>query len=381
MSRNWLTQQLLPSSFWWFAIKRAVEVSNTLLLTYHIDAKHPKTPFEYVYNRKTDPRNLITLFSIADIKVEKEQGISHCNTFRSQTLRCITIGLSNKADCVLFYHPPSKQIIHAPTYKFDTFLPSSPQFQLAFDGEFIFNTRADLDSSIHRPTSHETNLTVYVTLPTDATPHQGIIVQQPVNKNTQPFTTIQLANNDIVNVMSSNISDFDPSASPSDIPPINTNPPHLQWIKDGAKVTMIPSDTLQPKLGYLMHLTLVPGEWDFVIGRKKQNPRIPLPKFEANIHSMLHNKKLFQNWKPLCLCTTARMLCILSNVTARHVSANDLTILKSPFLMKHNKLPHPDKVNWDAALQSLGTWEVISEEEYLRLHLALKTKALPTMAC
>lgn len=75
MARNWLRSHLLPSNFWWYAIKRATEICNNILPTYHVDRKNPKTPYELVYNQKPDPRNLIPLFSIADIKIELETGI------------------------------------------------------------------------------------------------------------------------------------------------------------------------------------------------------------------------------------------------------------------------------------------------------------------
>ena len=135
-------------------------------------------------------------------------------------------------------------MIHAATYKFDTYLPSGPQFKLAFDSDFIFNSRADLDNSIHCPTSHETNSTVFVTVLDDTSPRQGIIIQPPINENTDPYT-IQLENDDVIELMTSDIHESDPTAIPQDIPQVNMDLPHLQWIKDDAKVTMIPPGTHQ----------------------------------------------------------------------------------------------------------------------------------------
>ena len=281
IAHNWLQSQLLSSNFWWFAIKRATKICNNILFTYHADKKHPKTSFELVYNKKSDPQNLIPLFSIANIKTKRETGGSHCNKFKAQTLWCITVGLSPKADCVMIYHPPSKQLIHSPTYKFDTYLPSGPQFNLPFDGNFVFNTRADLKKSQHSPTSHETNTKVYVTL--DGTTQHGTVIDTPINKNNDPYY-IELDNNDIIEVMSSDLSESDPTATPSDIPIEATNPPHLPWIKNGAKVTIVPPGTSTPKQGYLRHSETITGEWEFTIGQKKTNPSVPLPDFESNIH-------------------------------------------------------------------------------------------------
>lgn len=155
----------------------------------------------------------------------------------------------------MFYHPPSKQLIHSPNYKFDTYLPSGPQFSLTFDGNFVFNTRADLENSQHRPTSHENNTKVYVTIG-DKT-HKGTVIDTPINENTDPYY-IQLDNNDIIEAMTSDISESDPNGDPAEIPVQQTDPPHLPWIKNGAKVTLVPPGTSTPKQGYLRHSTTIP---------------------------------------------------------------------------------------------------------------------------
>ena len=284
----------------------------------------------------------------------------------------------------MFYHPPSKQIIHSPNYKFDTYLPSGPQFALAFDGDFVFNTRTDLENSQHRPTSHEHNTKVYVSI--GESTERGTIIDTPINENTDPYY-IQLENNDIIEAMTSDISESNPNAEPSDIPIQSTDPPHLPWIKNGAKVTMVPPGTSAPKQGYLRHSDTIAGEWEFVLGRKKTNPAIPLPNFESNIHSLLNNKKLFKGWKNLRLASSARLIKGISNLYCRHISAKDLTIMKAPSLLKHHTLPEPDRTLWDQSyaeeyngLKQLGTWREVSPEEYESLKSVIKAKFLPTMA-
>ena len=68
MARNWMKQQLLPSTFWFFAVKRAVEVSNML----PVITKQGKvyTPHEHTYQRKVDFRNLFPMFSKAYVKTD-----------------------------------------------------------------------------------------------------------------------------------------------------------------------------------------------------------------------------------------------------------------------------------------------------------------------
>ena len=151
---------------------------------------------------------------------------------------------------------------------------------------------------------------------------------------------------------------------------------------------MVPPGTSTPKQGYLRHSETIPGEWEFIIGRKKTNPAVPLPGFESSIHSLIENKKLFKGWKNLRLAASARLIRGISNLySCRHISAKDLTIMKAPSLLKHNTLPEPDSTLWDQSyaeeyngLKQLGTWREVSPEEYTSLKSVIKEKFLPTMA-
>lgn len=60
MARNWLTAELLPTKYWFFALKRAVEIMN-ILPTKH-EGGIVSTPFEYVHNKKVDYRQLFPIF-------------------------------------------------------------------------------------------------------------------------------------------------------------------------------------------------------------------------------------------------------------------------------------------------------------------------------
>jgi hypothetical protein len=76
----------------------------------------------------------------------------------------------------------------------------------------------------------------------------------------------------------------------------------------------------------------------------------------------------------------------LTDCVLRHISAHGLKSLLAPASLKsHSNLNPEDKLIWDAAydeeydgLESLPTWEVISEEQYYQLSKG--RKALPTMA-
>ena len=98
------------------------------------------------------------MFSIAYIKHMREGGKQN-SKWKGQSLKCIVVGTCSKSDRLLFYHPPSKQILScADGYKFDTFSPSGLQFGEKFDGDFIFNIKSDY-AFLHSKPTHENNAT------------------------------------------------------------------------------------------------------------------------------------------------------------------------------------------------------------------------------
>ena len=187
--------------------------------------------------------------------------------------------------------------------------------------------------------------------------------------------------------MTEHISETNPNATSQDIPTTTTDPPHIKWIKGGAKVTLVPPGGSTPKQGYIIHSPTIPREWEFILGRKKTNPLIPIPNFEQDLNSLIENKKLFKGWRNLRLASTARLLRAISNVYCHHISAEKLTILKAPSLLKHDQLPNIDKLLWDESykeeyegLQKLGTWRAVTDDEYNQLKTVIKAKFLPNMA-
>jgi hypothetical protein len=98
MARNWLTSALLPTKYWFFAIRRACEVCN-ILPTSHLGTI--TTPFELVHAKKVDYRLLFLLFSTSYIKYRREGGAVK-NKWSSQTLKCIVVGTCNRSNGLLF---------------------------------------------------------------------------------------------------------------------------------------------------------------------------------------------------------------------------------------------------------------------------------------
>jgi deoxyuridine 5'-triphosphate nucleotidohydrolase len=385
MARNWLSSSMLPVEYWYFAIKRACEVSNMLPIK-----KNGKltTPYELVYNKKVDYRALFPLFSIAYIRQHREEGQDK-NKWTSKSLKCVLVGKCNKSDSLLFYHPPSKQTLSCSDgYRFDTFSPAGPQFGKHYDGDFIFNIKSSMDA-IHKPPTHESNSTVYVQI--DGAYKEAKVLNIPINDDSEPYTIQEVNTGEIHQMLAEEILDHDPSATPTDIPTSNIPFPHLQWLQNGEKVTLfLPQLMKKPKQGKIYHDSQT-NQWSFRPGRFGTNDPIGLPNFPHLVDSMIANKKLFKGWINSTRAITARRLRATSNLLShliinRKVSAANLHLLEAPTLLKHYKLHPDDKITWDEAyrqeyegLMDIDTWEVISEEEYNNMKHILGS-LLPTMA-
>ena len=105
MARNWLKSSMLPAKYWWFAIKRAIEISNIMPTKY---GNTISTPYENLYGDKVDYRQLFPMFSTSYIKRETDVGSNHKNKFQSESIKVICVGTCPKSDSLLFYHPASK---------------------------------------------------------------------------------------------------------------------------------------------------------------------------------------------------------------------------------------------------------------------------------
>ena len=110
MARNWLRNELLPSTFWFFAIKRGCETMN-ILPTKHEKGKF-STPFENVHNEKVDYRQLFPIFKKAYVKTEKRTGGKHKNSYYTHTIKAICVGTCPDSDSLLFIiQPPNKSFL------------------------------------------------------------------------------------------------------------------------------------------------------------------------------------------------------------------------------------------------------------------------------
>jgi deoxyuridine 5'-triphosphate nucleotidohydrolase len=384
MTRNWLTSAQLPSKYWFFCIKRACEVLN--MLPIDIDGR-TTTPFQEMYRTRVDYRNLFPMLAVAYIKQTRAEGIQK-SKWKAQTLKCILVGSCKDSDSLLFYHPPSKQVLSCNNgYTIDSFSPAGSHFNENFDGNFIFNTQSDLDT-IHRPPEHDTNKIVFYQ---DESQQfiQCKVIEHPYDE-TEPYTLQEVETSNIIQLLSCDILESNPTETivPTEVDRLTNIP----WINHNSKVTILLQQyNFQPKQGYLQYDNTT-QVWSFLPGRKKSNPQVILNNFNMNAESMIQNKKLFQGWKSAHIVMTARRVQATSNTIASliingKVSAKDLQSMKAPTLLKHYQLSQNDKLIWDAAykaeydgLVNIKTWELITEEEYLALKAMGKGGIMPTMA-
>ena len=385
MSRNWMKSALLPSKYWYFALKRAIEISN--ISPTKIDNK-VTTPFEAVHQQKVDYRQLFPMFATSYIKQETDSG-KHKNKWKSQSLKVICVGSCPDSDGLLFYHPHSKSLLSCgDNYYFDTYLPAGPQFGESYDGRITIHTKSALQN-IHSAPSHEANDTVFFKH-SENNYKAAKILSTPFDEDNDVYVIQLQKSGSILHVMNDEIFDTDPTTNPQEDPVINHM---LPWMKNNSKITIIlPEFDTKPKQGYLLQSD-ADDEWYFIPGRKPTNTPIHLSKFNEKALSMYHNQKLFKGWVNTRQAATARTIRLTSNVlshmiTARHVSAKDLINMEAPLsLLKHSKLHPNDKRTWDESykeeydgLKNLDTWEVITEDQYNTLKKTSKAKLLPTMA-
>ena len=89
MARNWLASAELPSSFWFFAVRRAAEVCN--YFPYKLEDGTYSTPFKLAHRQKPDLQVLFKMFGLAAVRRERV-GDSNLNKFDAQSLPMIAVG-------------------------------------------------------------------------------------------------------------------------------------------------------------------------------------------------------------------------------------------------------------------------------------------------
>ena len=148
MARGWIASSLLPPTYWWFAFKRAVEVSNYLPLK--LNNKYT-TPHELVYKEKPNIQNLLPMFSVCYIRRKTNPDNTKLKNVESHSIAVILVGRSTVANSPVFFHPHTKKLITTDDYYVDESIPAGPTFDKAHNGSLNFNSYAEANVYMKPP--------------------------------------------------------------------------------------------------------------------------------------------------------------------------------------------------------------------------------------
>jgi len=221
MARNWLASAELPSSFWFYAVKRAAEVCN--YFPYKLEDGSFSTPFELAHHTKPDLCILFRLFALAAVRRERI-GDSTLNKFDSQSIPMIAIGCCPVSNGMQFYNPVNGTFISSIDYKFQDHVTSGEGFGLHYQ-PVTFIYRLDEPSSIFTP-KFPLDSNVYVH--THSPPHQATIVGIP-SYDCPDIYTVKFSDGSLAEYSdTTNILEAAPVLSPILTPSILPN-----WIQGG----------------------------------------------------------------------------------------------------------------------------------------------------
>ncbi len=372
MARNWLASAELPSSFWFYAVKRAAEVCN--YFPTFMDDGIISTPFELAHQSKPDLRVLFKPFTLAAVRQERV-GNNVLEKFAPQSIPMIAIGRCPTSNGLQFYNPMNSTFVSSIDYTFQHNVTSGSRFGLKYQpGTFIY--RLDESTTIFAP-KFPLDSNVYVN--THSPPHLATVIGLPTYQNPDTYTvrfpdgtiTEYLGSSDILTM-----APMPPKANISILP---------HWIKGGCTATLFLNDMSKPNHGRLYEQE--GGNWIFCTGNKYEISKGRLLQdLSATAQQLIDSGQLFRGHTKFTRVYQARQQTQLRTCVLRHVSAHGLQSLITPTSVKqHSSMSSTDKAIWDEAyceeydgLSSIPTWEVLSEDQFKLLSKG--RKALPSMA-
>jgi hypothetical protein len=366
MARNWLASAELPAKFWFFAVKRAAEVCNYFPI--RLEDGTWSTPLELAHRVKPDLRFLFKMFGLAAVRRERS-GNLHPNKFEAQSVPMIAVGRCPHSMGLQFYNPENGTLVSSIDYKFQLHTTSGTFFKYRYQpGTFFY--RLDESNSIFSP---KFNIESSVLVHTHSPPSLGTIIGIPSYQSPNIYT---------VSFRDGSISEYSEDLL-SLAPESMELPPKIlpHWIKNDANATLFLESMSRPRHGVLRFQT---ENWYFFPGKSTEG--ILLSDLQANCQELLDTGQLFRGHAKFKNVYDARSQISLRDCVLRHVSAHGLKSLLAPTSLKsHSSLDPEDKIIWDAAydeeydgLESLPTWEIITEAQYKQLSKG--RRALPTMA-
>jgi len=296
------------------------------------------------------------MFGLAAVRRDRD-GDSKLGKFDSQSIPMIAVGRCPVSNGLLFYNPANGTFVSSIDYRFQLNTTSGSFFGLKYQpGLFIY--RLDESTSVFAP-KFSLESSVYVH--THSPPSIGTAIGIPTYTSPDIYT---------VTFKDGSISEYTVdllSEAPSGLSK-QTSTLLPSWIQGGALATLFLNSMPKPRHGKLQLSDT--GECHFLPGQSTTGT--PLSDLSANAQHLLDTGQLFRGHTKFKSVYAARTQLGLRDCVLRHVSAHGLKTLLAPTSLRaHDNLCPEDKFIWDAAydeeydgLESLPTWEVISEEQY-----------------
>jgi hypothetical protein len=116
MARAFVTDMQMPKSFWYWAIRQAIQVMN--YIPCHVSGIST-TPHELVYGIKPDLRALFRLFSTGYFRHSRDGSHHRSGISAARSFQGIALGRCRKSDGMIFYSPHTKELYISSDYKLD----------------------------------------------------------------------------------------------------------------------------------------------------------------------------------------------------------------------------------------------------------------------
>ena len=173
MGRSYITQQRMPVSFWWWAVRHACQMCIYLPVSAFGNLT---TPFELVYCKQPDLRVPFNLFSTGYF-YHSVSGRKLHHGLEAMALAGIAVGRDSSSNAMLFYNPAIKQLYSSADYVLDESNDTGNPWQLTYDGGLFLG--------LHRHGRHPASSTALhvsastLTLPTPPSLPQALKPDHP----------------------------------------------------------------------------------------------------------------------------------------------------------------------------------------------------------
>ena len=336
MARGWIAPSLLPPTFWWFAFKRAVEVSNYIPLKINSSFT---TPHELVFGDKPNLQNLLPMFSVAYVRQRKSENDTALQNVESHSIAVILVGRSTVANSPIFFHPHTNKLITTDDYYLDESIPPGPAFDIACTSGLHFNLYAEQNIHLRPPTFKPTQI-IFVKY--NKSYEKATIITLPTRESN--IYTLQIeSDGSIHQYLEKDIKEINPLLELEKNPDKNKYFP--KWLTHDAKITIKHDNKF-------LHGTLLitNNQYFFRPGRSLKNQPIFLQDFHKRTIYMLRDLQLHKGHPPYKKLEQLLQSRYIGSIVASRVSAKGLSSNHVPHLVEHKLLNKNDKKNMGCSL-------------------------------